>query len=1622
VGEAVRASGGPRQRSNTAVAGRRDTRPVTALGRLFTRLFRRGALPLDGAGRRHGYGGHAVREHEPDDAHLAAIVETTGDAVVSCGPDGTVLSWNAGAEKILGYPAAEIVGRNISIIAPADRGHEIQHHEWLLQHDKSVPSFETIRVAKDGRLVDVQMTVSAIPDAAGGGARIAYIFRDVTEFKRAQRELERKAALTRLMELLARATNEAATPQAALRACLERVCAHGHWTLGRLAILRPGSEAPVIESSLWHENDLARFSEFIRLSETYDYAHPTGKFISAVLRDKRPTWIADFREAKARGRLPVAVKAGLHSGFAFPVIVQGTVAAFLEFFADEPREPDPLLIEAVTAIGSQLARAIERQRALDEARASEQRLSGILDALHEVVWSMDARTGRILYLNAAARRLARRPVTDFLAQPRLWRRMIHPADRARLRTDVRALLERGELTHEFRIVLADGEVRVVENRACVVRDANGVAQRIDGTIDDVTERRRTEQARAQLAAIVQCSQDAIVSRALDGTIMSWNAAAERMFGYSALEAIGRDLDLLPPERQHQHAENLKLARQGRQVPDHDTVGVTRDGCRIGVSLSVSPIEDGSGNVTGTASVFRDITQRLEAEKKLHLAAQVIENSQEGVIITDASNHIISVNPTFTAITGYAPQEVIGKTPSVLSSGMQGKEFYQAMWASINTTGHWEGEIWDRRKNGELYCEALSVSTVKNPRGEIVYHTAIFSDITERKQAEEERDRLAAIVENSNDAIISHGLDRTILTWNAAAERLLGWSAQEAIGQSIHLIVPPERRGENARYRELVQKGFAVPAYDTVRLAKDGRRIDVSLSQSAIKNERGEVVAVSLFLRDITERVVSTRRRAMEHAVTRVLAESATLHEAMPKLIRTMCEAMDWAYGARWVWNEAEQRLCRAEHWSAFAAEFEAADRDYWLRLGSGGPGGLLRRAWLAKQTTWLTDIQAEPSFRRKPSCAKFGLRSAYSFPIRAGNTVIGVMEFFGREVRRPDEMLLQITESIGRQIGQFIQRKEAEEALAMSEERFRATFEQAAVGMALRGIDPRNPRWLRVNQKLCDILGYTREELLQLTSVDITPPEDRDTAIDYNEKILRGEVTSYSREKRYVRKDGQIIWANISLSAVQDADGRPAYVISAIQDITERKQAEERIDFLAQYDVVTGLPNRRLFADRLTLAMARDKRLGSMTALLHLDLDRFKQINETLGHSAGDEALQMITVRLRERLREVDTIARLGGDEFAVILESVTEKGQALRVAEKIMGAMADPLVLKGEEVFVTASIGIAVYPADADSMEKLIENAELAMYQAKQEGRNTAQLYSPDPNPRRSAGLGMESRLRRALERDEFLLHFQPKVDIRTGAITGAEALVRWRNPDLGMVSPADFIPIAEETGLIVPIGEWVLHSACAQAGAWQREGHPISMAVNLSARQFRQSSLCETVELALADSALEAGHLELEITESMIMHRPEQTIATLKRLHDIGLILSVDDFGTGYSSLSYLKRFPVHKLKIDQSFVRELHKNADDAAIVRAVIALAASLNLKTVAEGVETEQQLIYLAGLHCDEYQGYYFSKPLPAAEFLELLNARSATSRGPTPVSAAAELISAGSHTARPRRSHKEDAR
>jgi diguanylate cyclase (GGDEF)-like protein len=438
-------------------------------------------------------------------------------------------------------------------------------------------------------------------------------------------------------------------------------------------------------------------------------------------------------------------------------------------------------------------------------------------------------------------------------------------------------------------------------------------------------------------------------------------------------------------------------------------------------------------------------------------------------------------------------------------------------------------------------------------------------------------------------------------------------------------------------------------------------------------------------------------------------------------------------------------------------------------------------------------------------------------------------------------------------------------------------------------------------------------------------------------------------------------------------------------DLEERKRTERAMRHMAHHDALTDLPNRALFRDRLSHAMAQADRYHQRLAVLFLDLDRFKAINDTLGHNAGDQLLRIAAERLKGCVRECDTVARLGGDEFTVIVEDVEDRQAAAVVAQKIIDSFSQPFTLHGHEVFVTTSVGITLYPDDGEHLDTLLRNADAAMYRAKDCGRNNYQFYVPEMNTRARERLLLENALRRALVKEEFILHYQPRVDLRSGNVIGAEALLRWRHPERGLMAPDEFVPLLEETGLILPVGEWVLREACRQNRAWQDKGlPPVRVAVNLSVRQFLQRDLAALVASVLEETGLPPSFLELEITEELLLEHSAANAAALNRLRELGVHISIDDFGTGYSSLSYLKRLPIHTLKIDQSFVRDITLDSDGAAIVSAIIAMACNLRLNVLAEGVETEAQLAFLRAQGCNEIQGYSFSRPLDAEAFERLL--------------------------------------
>ena len=559
------------------------------------------------------------------------------------------------------------------------------------------------------------------------------------------------------------------------------------------------------------------------------------------------------------------------------------------------------------------------------------------------------------------------------------------------------------------------------------------------------------------------------------------------------------------------------------------------------------------------------------------------------------------------------------------------------------------------------------------------------------------------------------------------------------------------------------------------------------------------------------------------------------------------------------------------------------------------------------------------------------------------------------------------------------QRKSAEAKLRQAA----AVFENTTEGVMITDADG---HIVAVNRAFAEITGYAEDEVAGLSAAFLKSGRHDEQFYASMWSAIR-ENGHWQGEVWNRRKNGDLYpeWLNISM--VKDERGRTTHYVGVFSDISAMKESESRLDHLAHHDPLTGLPNRLMLNARMEHALARAHRSNTLLAVLFIDLDHFKNINDTLGHPIGDLLLQEVAQRLIHCVREEDTVTRLGGDEFTLLLEDLEDSRFASGVAQKIIAVLAESFMLQGHEVFVTCSVGISIYPNDGGDITTLFKNADSALYRAKEQGRNNYQYYTEELTIRAMERLTMENDLRHALQRNELVLHYQPQVDLYNGRVIGVEALLRWQHPEIGLISPNTFIPLAEETGLIVPIGEWVLRTACARLKAWIDEGLPrIRVGVNLSSRQFNQNNLDEVVASVLHDTGLPPDCLELELTERMIMQDAEGTIAILHKLRALGVQFSIDDFGTGYSSLSYLKRFPIDRIKIDQSFVREITTNSEDAAVSRAIISLSHSLNLKTVAEGVESAEQQEFLRTLQCDEIQGFHFSQPVPEQELGRLLKA------------------------------------
>jgi len=628
------------------------------------------------------------------------------------------------------------------------------------------------------------------------------------------------------------------------------------------------------------------------------------------------------------------------------------------------------------------------------------------------------------------------------------------------------------------------------------------------------------------------------------------------------------------------------------------------------------------------------------------------------------------------------------------------------------------------------------------------------------------------------------------------------------------------------------------------------------------------------------------------------------------------------------------------------------------------------------------------SAARRKTAIRSGIRSAVALPLICDEIVLGVFTIYAPEVLAFDEqelaLLGELVNDLGYGLGNLRARRAMEVAqveLRKSESRFEATFSQAPVAVATMDLEG---RFLRVNPAMCALVGYTAAELCAGTALDLTFPDDRKATRYWCSMLQGADAAPVEFEKRYVRKDGTTVWVCAALSRARVLPSEAPYLIGMLQDITAKKEAADRLEFLARYDPLTKLPNRRLLLEELDRALAAPTAVEHGVGILFLDLDRFKDVNDKFGHVVADDVLFQVARRLEQAIRDGATLGRLGGDEFAIIVPLVRYDEEAI-VAQRVLDALMLPFEVEERRIHLSGSLGIAVFPTDGADADALMRHADAAMYEAKHSGRSTFKHYLPAMSARIDDRIRLEAELRLAMLRDEFRVYYQPKFSLVDLSVSGLEALLRWQHPKRGLVMPSEFIPVLEHTGLIVQVGEWVLRTVCMQARAWRDHGIPaLPVAVNVSARQFQQKNLDQVIKSIVEASGLSPTSIELELTETLLMSDADESVRVLASLRAAGLRLTIDDFGTGYSSLAYLSRFPIDVLKIDRAFVRNMMADATDAAIVVSVIRLAHSLGMTVVGEGVETEEQLDLLRLRGCDEIQGYYSARPMPAAECTVLL--------------------------------------
>lgn len=1203
---------------------------------------------------------------------------------------------------------------------------------------------------------------------------------------------------------------------------------------------------------------------------------------------------------------------------------------------------------------------------------SEERYRTIIDIAEEGVWIIDTENRTAFVNDKIARMLG------YSAAEMLGRSLFEFMDE-----DARAVAEdnlkrrrRGiREQHEFRFRRRDGKDMWALLSTGPLLNKRGDYEGAVAMITDITDRKRAEQAlresESRFRHLVEATHEGVFLHE-GGTILDVNEAGARMFGYDVHELVGKSIfDLTHPDSVEMIREKIRTGAEG----SYEAMGLRKDGSVFPGELHVRNIAYQGRPVRAVA--IRDLAERKRTEELLRRYERIVASTPDHMSVLDRDYKYLLVNRAYELAHRRSRDVIVGQTVAnllgqeVFDKAVKPK-FDRCLQGEVVNYQDW----FEFAAGGRRYMN-VTYYPYRGAGGEITGVVVSSRDTTDLRQAElalqESESRMRHALHAANAGAWEWDIRSNRAVWSDENYRVMGLEPGSCVASYEHWldrVYPDDRAATAGRVAAAVAKRSELDIEFRVQWP-DGSIHWIRRVGRTVFDENGEPRGMYGIQIDITESKLAEQRlresqeryqRIFESAPVPIWEEDFSGVKAELGRLQDngVTDIRDYLRAHPEFVTQAARSTVVLDVNSAAVRTFGAENKAELL----GALDKVLTSESLDAFNEQLVAIaKGDPAITTEAVAKRLD-----------GEKLDVVVSIAIPGVEATLSHLLVCTMDI-------TDRKRAEEALHRNERFLQAIIDSEPQCVAL--VD-RDGVIKQINASGLDIIeaGHP-DQVIEKSVCPLVVPEYRPALRALSERVFSGVSDSFQFE--VTGHKGSRRWVEAHVVPLRGDDGEVRYCLSITADITDQKHNEERLMYLAFYDGLTGLPNRFLFRDRLSQALAEASRHQGLLAVALLDLDRFKHINDTLGHEAGDELLKQVAGRLKEVLRSGDTTARQGGDEFTFALTDIQHVNDVFFILDKILACFDKPFSVRGHEHFLTASLGVTIYPFDDRDISALLRNADVAMYNAKSQGGNRYLMYTATMSETVTAQLEIENALRGALEREEFSLHYQPQTHLSSSTIVGAEALLRWHHPELGVVPPAVFIPLAEEIGLIGPIGDWVLRTACNQLAAWQRSKMELPrIAVNLSAYQLQSSGFMARLTRILQETAIDASQLDLELTESQLLEHVDANIAILKELMAMGVQVSVDDFGTGYSSLSYLKRFPVTTIKIDRTFVRGLPEDSDDSALATAIIAIGHSLQLQVVAEGVETKRQLEFLQSRGCDAFQGYYISRPLPADELVEFL--------------------------------------